>query len=188
MKNEFLRAVQEDYYENGDCTLLRNACSYQSARRYIREEFYYMPYVGTGRVFGSLFIKWNVLLLQFSSCVLVGTGLYCTLSRMVAHVGKKFLTNVRVLSTMYFQISVHLEPISSILKWKQHVPLESLCHPVALHGVQTQKPTIWRNLFRSSLFRCVMQRRLITSFQFVYDLFTVLLSITLDNDQLDAQI
>jgi len=75
MKNEFLRAVQEDYYESGDCTLLRNACSYQLARRYIREEFYHMPCDGTGRVFDSLFIKCNVLLLQFSSCVLVGTGL-----------------------------------------------------------------------------------------------------------------
>jgi hypothetical protein len=57
MKNEVLRVVQEDCYENGDCTLLRNACSYQSARPYIREEFYHMPCDGSEGVFGSLFIK-----------------------------------------------------------------------------------------------------------------------------------
>jgi hypothetical protein len=84
---------------------------------------------------------------------------------MVAHVVKKFLTSVRVLSTMYFQILVHLEPINSILKWKQHVPPESLCHHTALHGVQTQKAAIWRNLFRSSLFWGVTQSRLIASSQ-----------------------
>jgi len=165
MENEVLRVVQEDCYENGDCALLRNACSYQSARRYIREEFYHMPCHGTERVFGSLLIKWKVLLLQFWSSVLVGTGLHCPLSRMVAYVLKKFLRSIRVLSTMYFQILMHMDPIYSILKLKQHVPPERPYHPTALHGVQTQKATMWSSPFRSPLCWSVTQRRLIASSQ-----------------------
>ena len=82
----------------------------------------------------------------------------CPLSKMVAHVVKKFLASVQVLSTMYFQILVHLDPIYSILKWKQHVPHEGLYHPTALHGVQTQKATMWINPLKSSLFWGVTQR------------------------------
>lgn len=106
------------------------------------KEFYNMPCHGNERVFGSLLIKRNVLLLQFWSSVLVDTGLQCPLSRMVAHVVKKFLTSVRVLSTICFQILVHMDPIYSILKWKQRVPPELPYHTTALHGVQTQKPTM----------------------------------------------
>ena len=116
---------------------------------------------GNERVFGSLLIKRNVLLLQFWSSVLVDTGLQCPLSRMVAHVVKKFLTSVRVLSTICFQILVHMDPIYSILKWKQRVPPELPYHTTALHGVQTQKPTMWSIPFRSSQCWGVMQRRLI---------------------------
>jgi hypothetical protein len=57
MKNEVLRVVQEECSENGDCTLLRNASNYQSARRFIPEELYHMPSDGFERVFGFLSIK-----------------------------------------------------------------------------------------------------------------------------------
>lgn len=84
---------------------------------------------------------------------------------MVAHVVKNFLTSVGVLSTMYFQVSVHPDPIYSNQKWKQRVPSERLYHPTALHGVQNQKATILRNPLRSSLFWGVKHRRLIGSSQ-----------------------
>jgi len=43
---------------------------------------------------------------------------------------------------MYLQILVHMDPMYSILKWKQHIPLERLYHSTALHVVQTQKATM----------------------------------------------
>jgi hypothetical protein len=78
---------------------------------------------------------------------------------MVALVVKKFLTAVRELSTMHFEILIHLDPIYSTLIEAAFFP--TICHPTALHCAQTQTVTMRRSPLRSSLFWDVTQHRFI---------------------------